>query len=307
MEKSYKTTNNKISYWKFILLMTIMVIVWGSAFPLIKIGLIELSFVNLTILRLFIVCIIFLLLLLFQSKRFTRLEKKDIIPIFILGFLGVIGYHLGLNYGEQYISAGAASLIIATIPVFILIFAFIFLKERLSKYKIPGIILALSGVIIISLLSRSNASIEIEYTVGAIGVLIAAILGAFYTIAGKKLLEKYSALSLTVYAILLGSLGLIPFVNLSTINEVINLSISGWLAIIILCIFSTVIGYFLWYWALERKSASEISVYLYAVPVVSTIISYFIFDDKITIYFIIGGLLVISGLYIVNKKIQKID
>ena len=106
---------------------------------------------------------------------------------------------------------------------------------------------------------------------------------------------------------LLGSLGLIPLINISTINEAINLSLEGWFAVIFLGVFSTVIGYFLWYWALEKKTASEISIYLYAIPILSTIISYFMFNDKITIYFIIGGILVIIGLFIVNKKHKKID
>ena len=56
------------------------------------------------------------------------------------------------------------------------------------------------------------------------------------------------------------------------------------------------------YLSLEIKTASELSVYLYSIPVLSTIVSYFWFDDKITIMFVLGGVLVISGLAIVNMK-----
>jgi drug/metabolite transporter (DMT)-like permease len=63
-----------------------------------------------------------------------------------------------------------------------------------------------------------------------------------------------------------------------------------------------VVGYILWYVALEIKTASEISVFLYFIPVLSTIISYFLFQELITWLFILGGTLVIGGLIIVNMQ-----
>ena len=113
--------NNRLAEWKFFLLMLLMIVVWALAFPFIKISLEELSFINLTIMRFFVVCVAFSVILLAKSKAFSKLHKKDIVPIFLLGFIGVMVYHFGLNYGEQLVSPGAASLIIATIPVLSLI------------------------------------------------------------------------------------------------------------------------------------------------------------------------------------------
>jgi len=319
MQKNLKKTNSKnMPKWQFVTIMMICVIVWALAFPFIKIGLRDLSFVNLTIMRFFVVCIILLTILLLKSELFSKIQKKDIIPIFILGFFGVIVYHLGLNYGEQFISPGAASLIIATIPVLIVILAVVFLNEKIIWIKLVGIILALSGVLLISFYGTEDTSIEINYISAALAVLFAAIMGAFYTVAGKKLLEHYNGLSLTVYAMLLGSIGLIPLTFLNNIKQVsfigkpllvelAAMSVNGWIAIIFLGAFSTVIGYVIWYVALEIKTASEISIFLYAVPMLSTIVSYFIFDDKITLMFILGGILVITGLIIVNIKTKYND
>lgn len=292
------------SEWKLVIMMTIGVIVWAFAFPFIKIGLEELSFINLTIMRFFVVVCVFLLLLIFQRRRFSKLEKKDILPIFFLGFVGVIVYHLGLNFGEQFISPSAASLIIATIPVQILVLAAIFLKEKITLLKLLGISIALSGVIIISIWGKTSSNLEISYIYGAIAVLIAALTGAIYTIIGKKFLERYSGLSLTVYTMLLGSIGLIPFISKSLFVQVSNMSINAWFAILFLGMFSTVIGYVIWYIALRIKSASDLSAYLYAIPVLSTIISYFMFKEGITVIFVLGGILVITGLILVNKKID---
>ena len=294
--------------WQFVLMMTIAVIVWACAFPFIRIGLDELSFINLTIMRFLVVCIAFFIILILIPKKFSKLQKKDILPIFILGFFGVMVYHLGLNYGEQYISPSAASLIIATIPIYVVILATIFLKEKIKIVKLLGIIIALLGVIIISIWGKENISLEIEYMFAAFAVLVAAIMGALYTVAGKKLLERYNGLSLTVYAMLLGSVGLIPFVIISPtlVTEVAAMSTTAWFAILFLGIFSTVVGYVIWYVALEMKTASGVSVYLYAIPVLSTIISYFFLGDEITYFFILGGIFVIFGLILVNMKTKKL-
>ena len=289
----------------FFIIIGMPIVFWALVFPFIKIGLEELSSVNLTIMRLLVVCIVFLILLIVKPDKFSKIQKKDIIPIFLVGFLGVTIYHFGLNYGEQYISASAASVIIATIPIFVVILAAIFLKEKITIKIVLGVLLSLLGVVIISTVGRSDAVLEIKYISGALAVLIAAVLGAGYTVAGKKLLQRYSALSLTVYVCLLGSLGLIPFISSSLFEEVAAMSLTGWGVVIFLGIFPTVVGYVLWYVALEIKSASEVSVYLYFIPVLSTIISYILFRDEITWLFVFGGALVILGLHVVNKQSSK--
>lgn len=285
-----------------LIVIIITIVLWAFAFPFIKIGLEELSPINLTIIRLFIACLLFLLIRIIKSKNFSKLQKKDIPSIFMLGFLGIVIYHLGLNYGEQYISASLASLIIATIPIFVVIFAALFLKEKITKPIIIGVLIALIGVLIISNLGKPEISLEFSYNSGLFTVLIASLVGAGYTVAGKKMLLRYSPLSLTTYAFLIGSLGLIPFVNISLFEEIINLSINGWIVVTFLGIFPTVIAYILWYIALKIKSASKLGVYLYFIPILSTIISVFLLNEEITLYFIFGGALVIIGLHIVNKN-----
>ncbi len=286
----------------FYLIILLPIIFWAFAFPFIKIGLEELSPINLTILRLFTTCAVFLVFLVGFPKKFSHIQKKDIVPLFLLGFFGLVVYHLGLNYGETYISPSVASLIIATIPVFTVIFATLFLKEKLTRKIAIGVPLSLCGVVIISLTGTSGNPFEMTYLTAALAVLISAFVGAGYTIAGKKLLQRYSALSLTVYAFLFGSIGLLPFLSSSLITEVTSLSWVGWGAVLFLALLPTVIGYILWYVALEIKTASEISVFLYFIPVLSTVISYFLFQEPITLLFILGGVLVIGGLFIVNMQ-----
>lgn len=289
----------------FFLIVGLPVLFWACAFPLIIVALRELSPVNLAILRLFIASTIFLCLVLFQQKRFSPFYRKDILRLFLLGFIGVSVYHLGLNYGEQYVSAGAASLIIATIPIFVVIFAKLFLSEQIDKKMVIGIITALAGVVLISLWGNPDARIAIDYLTGALAVVLAAFVGAVYTIAGKKMMNRYNPLSLTAYAFLIGNLGLIPFLSASFFEEILQLSLVTWAAVLFLAIFPTVIAYSLWYTALEVKQASEISVFLYATPVISTLLGAIFLHERITIFYVIGGAFVLVGLYVVNKQRRK--
>ena len=174
--------------------------------------------------------------------------------------------------------------------------------EKITLKIFAGITISFLGVIIISTIGNPEMKIEIKYMSGVLGVIVAAIVAAGYTVLGKKLLKRYSALSLTVYAMLLGCIGLIPFIRISLFQELAKMSIMGWFAVIFLALFPTVISYILWYVALEIKKASEISIYLYFIPVLSTLISYVWLDEKITPFFLLGGLMVILGLFIVNKQ-----
>jgi len=286
----------------FYIIVGLSIIFWAFAFPLIKIGLKELTPENLAILRLFIASLIFFIILICNPKKFSKLQRKDVPILFLLGFIGVSIYHLSINYGEQYVSAGTASLIIATIPIFVVIFAVLFLSEKISLMAFLGIILSLVGVAIISLWGTPEASLEIIYLSGAAAVLLASIVGAMYTIVGKKLIRRYTPLSLTAYAFLIGNTGLLVFLRPLFFTQVFSLSVEGWLAVLFLACFPTVIAYTFWYSALEVRKASELTVYLYFTPVISTLASYLILNEGITIWYIIGGFLVILGLYVVNKK-----
>jgi len=286
-----------------LLILWLPIVFWALAFPFIKIGLRELSPINLTILRLFSVCAIFLLMRAIVPKWFSPLQKRDVFPLFLLGFFGVVVYHLGLNYGETLMSASAASLIIATIPLFMVVFAAVFLKEKITKRIAAGILVSALGVVIISLVGTAGNTLSFPYLSAAVAILIAAIVGAIYTIAGKKLLDRYNGFSLTIYAFLFGSLGLLPFFALSPslVPEAAAMSGVGWAAVLFLAVFPTVIGYILWYVALEKISAAQIGVYLYFIPVFSTIASHFMFNEAVTWPFILGAALVLGGLLILNR------
>lgn len=110
---------------------TITIILWASAFPVIKLALSDFSAVHLSSLRLSIASLILLILTII--KKIPIPDFKDIPIILLLGFCGFTLYHIALSFGEYYVSAGISSLIVSTTPIFSALLATYFLKEKFSK------------------------------------------------------------------------------------------------------------------------------------------------------------------------------
>ncbi len=107
------------------------IILWGSAFPMIKIALNDFSAESLSAFRLILAIIILLPFVII--KKLPTPELRDIPVIFILGFCGFVIYHTALNFGETLISAGIYGILVSTTPIFSSALAYIFLKEHFQN------------------------------------------------------------------------------------------------------------------------------------------------------------------------------
>ena len=214
----------------FLLLM--LCLFWGLAFVAIKVGLIYLSPVALTFLRFSVASLLFAPYLLYRRASISiRLLPK----VALLGLIGFTIYHLSLNLGETETAAGAASLIIASIPIFIALLSRIILGEKLTLFKALGVAFAFLGLTVI-LAPSLQAS---ENPVKILVILPAPLSAAVYTVLGKLYLKESEPAVLTGYAQLFGLLFLAPLASRFTILEVINLPLEGWIPILFLGICST--------------------------------------------------------------------
>lgn len=283
-----------------ILALTATILGWGWAFMNIKIALNELDPLTLTILRFIVADALFIPYIIYRKD--LHLRRKDIPFVFVLGFGGVAVYHLCLNFGEVFIPSGVASLIIATAPVYIFISSIFLLGERLLKTRIMGTVLALTGVIFI--IVSGDTSYEVGNYIGALAVLISALSATFYTIYGKNIfsLKRYPPSILTAYSITLGTLPLFFLLTPNRVEQVISISTETWASVLFLGICSTFIAYQGWYYALNKLDASRAAVFLQAIPVVAVTSGVVFLDEPINSFFAIGAVMVIAGVYIVNRK-----
>jgi drug/metabolite transporter (DMT)-like permease len=275
------------------LVLGFTIIFWGLAFAAIKYSMVFLDPFELASLRFLIADVFFLLSLIAKG---SNLERRDLPSIFLLGLFGVTIYHLFLNAGEIYVTSGIASLIIATAPIFVLILSWIFLEERITKGKVAGILIAFCGV---AVLSKPESGGD---PVGIVLVFISALAAAGYTVLGKKLMGRYDFLTLTGYAMLLGSIPILYF-SVPGVKKVLTVMDPGLiLSVLFLGIFSTYLGYLGWYYFLEREEASRASVFLLTIPFVALIAGSIILNESITALTVAGGVAVTLGILLVLRE-----
>ncbi len=263
--------------------------VWSFTFTEITIALQEFSPGGLALFR-FGVASIILILLSFRKK--LRIPKKNDIPILILsGFVGITIYHLLLMYGQQHCTAGVASLLLNTYPIFIAIFSSFIYKELINVYKWIGISICFLGIILVSL-GENNGII---FGSSTILLLCAAIVVSLFDLNQKQLMKKYTPFELTCYFVWSGTLFLLVFTP-GFIKEFQAASVNSIFAGFYLGIFPSAIVYILWAKLLSKFSASTLSTVCYVSPFLAMLVAFISIKQIPSSLAMYGSLVVFSGI-----------
>lgn len=286
--------------YKVFFAFLITICLWASAFPMIKIALNDFKAENLSALRLIIACTLLLAVALIKKIKFP--DIKDLPVILLLGFCGFTLYHTALSFGEYYVSAGAASLLVATTPIFSALIASYFLKEKFSRLAWLGSITAFIGVALISL-GNDNTHFN-AMLFGVVLILIASIGESIYFAFQSKYLKKYGFIPLTIYTIISGALFTIIFLP-GAFSEVQSASAETIFAVIYLGAFPTVIPYIALAYMISKIGVSEGTMSLYLTPAVSLVIAYLLLGEIPSIVAVFGGIIILIGVTITSKHAKE--
>lgn len=233
--------------------------------------------------------------------KYKPIEKKDIPVFLLLGALNVPINQFLFVTSIKLTTAPNVALAYALSPAFVLLIAIIFAGDRPGWLKTSGIAIALAGTVLI-LLER-GLDLKSDYFTGNVLILIASLAWSLYTVIGKYYAMKYGALYSTCVSMIIGFGLYLPIYSFLPITtDVAAISSSSWLQIIYLGVFTSFVGYVLWYFALKRIEASSLSVFNNFQPVLTTILSVIIFGTLLTPQFIAGGALIIAGVWMTQKK-----
>ncbi len=269
---------------------------WGSAFPATRYIGDAYSTTSIMLLR-FVVASITLIL--FSIGKNPKLPNKEDLPlIFVSGFVGIFLYMYFFNKACVHVLSGVSSFIIASAPIFTLILSVLFLKEKPTKNGLIGLFVSFFGLIIISV----SELIASDFSIYVLLLIACAILTSLYSILQRKVLLKYSALEAVTYTVVSATICMLVFTP-KFITEFKTSTLDVNLVIVYLGIFPAALAYYLWNNALAlAERTSQVTVFLYFVPFVSIIMAYLLLGETITPTAFFGGILVILGMYIVNKK-----
>jgi drug/metabolite transporter (DMT)-like permease len=271
-------------------------LIWANSYTLIKLAGKDLTPSSIAFLRFFI---IFPFLFFFPSLyKIKTVEKKDIIKIVLVGILTVPAYHLFLNNAETILNASVAALIAGFSPILTSVLSIIFLKEKLSMKRITGLMISLLGVV--ALTYGISGRFEVNNSIGVLLSLSSVSSWAAATIISKPLFNKYRPLDVTIWSIFIGTLFLVPFIRKDIVTQVLKMDFTSIFAILYLGFLSILLGYTVWYRALEYKGASSTASFIYLNPIIGSISGMVFLKDKFTPIMIIGGIIIILGLFFVN-------
>ncbi|CAC8081064.1 Transporter, drug/metabolite exporter family protein [Staphylococcus aureus] len=270
------------------------IILWGSAFPMIKIALNDFSAESLSAFRLILATIILLPFVII--KKLPTPELRDIPVIFILGFCGFVIYHTALNFGETLISAGISGILVSTTPIFSSALAYIFLKEHFSKWNWLSSLVAFIGISIISISKDDYTTINV---LGVFIILLASFSESLYFTFQKKYIEKYGFIAFTLYTIMASSPFMLIFIP-EIINDIHGDTFTSIVSVLYLAIFPTIIPYVLLAYIVKSVGVSDATMSLYLTPIVSLLLSYLLLDELPTTLAIIGGIITLLGVSLSN-------
>jgi len=246
-----------------------------------------------------------LLPLLIAHRRDLHLTRQLLPQLLILALVGFVINKLLEFGGLALTTASDVALLITSETLFTAALSWLLLRERFKPLTgfalLPGFI----GVYLIierSVIPNIPAGGGIWRIVGDLIVVLALVVEAFYTVRGKAMLVKHSPLLITAASIAISTLFWAPVATLEILSTGWHpIGLLAWLSIGWLALISTVIAYLAWFQGLARVNASAAASTLFFQPLVGTLLAIVLLHDQLTPMTIVGGLLIISSVYLISR------
>lgn len=281
----------------------VAMLIWGCSFVWSKQVFETLQPGTTIMLRLVVSSIFLFALMLIKGDRIMP-ERADVKLFLLLAVFEPFLYFIGESYGLVRVSPTICSAIIATIPLFTPLAAFIFLKEKMSVWNIIGFIVSFIGVIVM-LFDR-----DMEFTASVPGLLFlmgAVIVAVCYSMTLKKVASRYSPVLVVGVQNAIGAVYFIPFVLLAERQQLSNILLVGnyIVPLLMLGILASSLAYVFYVYAAKQIGIARSNVYTNLIPIFTVGFSYFIIHEEITLPKIIGIIVVITGLILSQTQKEQ--
>jgi drug/metabolite transporter (DMT)-like permease len=240
----------------------------------------------------------------FLYKKVPLPKGKEWRPILVLSFLNFLMSNGLSTWGVKYISAGLGSIMGAIFPLWLVVIGLFTVKDKLPKKAILGLLLGFGGVCIIYYEHLKDFS-NPDFIFGISLSLVATWTWAIATLYTKSQVANFNpyyslGLQMVISGILLciitGATG-----NAIPITEIPR---NSWLAIIYLIVFGSVIAFVCYLYALQRLPTEQVSIYAYINPMIAVLCGSIVFNERVTQFIVIGGIVALLGVFLVNKAFK---
>jgi drug/metabolite transporter (DMT)-like permease len=286
-------------------LLVLLFAIWANAFTAIKYLREAFSPEGLVLAR-FVPAAAFSALYLASSSRRRKegiaILKGAPLKLVAMGLTGIASYNYFLYIGQSEVKPGAAALLTTLSPLFTLFLAIAFLKERVPARRAAGILVALAGLYIVVRWGRIGlgritavSHADLRYV---LVTALAPLSWSIYTVLGKDMLRKASPLSVTYLTIVIGTVPFLWGANGQFFRTLASLTATQWLALAHLSILCTLVGFWIWFKALERLPTTTVASFIYLNPPFAALFGSLFFNEEVTGLFLVGSAVVLAGLYL---------
>jgi drug/metabolite transporter (DMT)-like permease len=233
-------------------------------------------------------------------------RKKDLGRFIVCAATGIVINQLLFIKGLSLTTSIHASLLSLGTPVFITIIAAWLLKDRLTIAKIGGLILAISGGVLLIMTKETSVNGP-DVFFGDVLVLVNAISYGFFLVLVRPLMQAYSPIHVLRWVFTIGTVMIIPF-GWKQFLQVEWLSVSPyqWLFLAFITIAATFLAYLFNVYSIKTIGPSATGTYIYTQPVFAAIIAVLVFGEGITVIKILSAVLIFAGVFLVNVKIKDV-
>lgn len=292
---------------KIYLLMVFAALCWSGAFIAGKLAVPYIPPFTLTFLRFFIATVIlYIIRKWFNAGEIYNLQVKDL-PVFLFtGIIGMVVYHVFFFSALKYTTAINSSIIAAMNPIFTVIIAFLFVKQKITKRMLLGIIISFTGVVLTITSGNLDLILQLSFNYGDVLMLIAVCSWAAYSVFSKSKGGHIPAMALTYYSFLVCTISCIPLVIWDKpwqwISEV---PFSAFGAVIYMSVFASVMGYLIQQIAIREIGPGRTSIFVNLVPVFSIMLSIIILGETLELIKIFTATIIIIGVSICQTGGRK--
>ena len=281
----------------------IAAILFGASVVAVRVAVQDIPPLTLAILRFGQGGFLLLLLLLIWARDLLRVDRRDVPYLILLGAIFFTIFPVTFNTSLRLTEASRGAMMLATMPLWSVLLARVATGEHLNIRQTCGVLLTFAGVGVV-LAERGLTFVGTNLSLaGDALMLVTALCGAVYGVLAKRMLTRYKALTVTAYAMVLGTLLLVPvaFVE-DPFSALERMRTETVMLVLFLGIFGGAIGYFLWTFALTRLSPTQVAVYVNLNPMIATLLGVTLLAEKLTGIFVVGLAAVLAGVLLVNLR-----
>jgi drug/metabolite transporter (DMT)-like permease len=247
------------------------------------------------------ISVVFLLIFAFSLKKMEKIRPGDLKFFILIAVFEPFLYFMGESFGLTYVSSTMASVIIATIPLFVPVAAYLIYRERLNLFNKIGLLISFGGVILVVLSSEAEFSATLK---GVLLMFLAVLSAVGYTLNAKRLSKNYNGFTITSYQNIFGLILFLPFFFIWDFSGFLveKPSTEAILSVLYLGIFGSSVTFVLFTQGVRELGASRANFFTNLIPVFTAVASYIFFRESMTILKISGILLVLFGLVMTQVK-----